>query len=239
LDVIGRLLRGSVVGSIGQPDRLAGLRGVFLHHQIANVRAQFAEARVFVQPVGTRVGERHVDDGADARRPRRHDDDARRQVDRLFHRVRDQHHRLALGLQHLQQQVLHGGARLRVQRAERLVHQQEFGLHRIGARQRQPLPHAAGQVLGIVVGEIGQPHQPHVALHDGVALGPVGAVGRQREAEADVLLHREPREDAVLLEDHPALGAGPLDRPAVQPHAALAGLLEARGDVHQRGLAAA
>ena len=45
-----------------------------------------------------RVAERHVDHRADARRPRRDDDDARREVDRLFDRVGDQQHRLAFGL---------------------------------------------------------------------------------------------------------------------------------------------
>ena len=59
----------------------------------------------------------------------------------------------------LQQQVLHVGARLRVERAERLVHQQELRLHGVGARDREPLPHAAGQMLGIGIGEIRQAHQ--------------------------------------------------------------------------------
>ena len=132
---------------------------VFAHHQIADVAAQLVEFRAFVQRLVARIGERHVDDLADPRRPRGHDDDARGEIDRLLDRVRDQHHRLAFGGQHLQQQVLHGGARLRVERAERLVHQQELRLDRVGARERQPLAHAARQMLRPGVGEIGQAHQ--------------------------------------------------------------------------------
>ena len=79
------------------------------------------------------------------------------QVDRLLDRMRDQHHRLALGRQHLQQQVLHRRTGLRIERAERLVHQQELRVHRIGARDRQPLAHAARQRLRLGSGEIRSP----------------------------------------------------------------------------------
>ena len=122
---------------------LPRLLGVFLHDEIAHVGAQLAELGALVQRAGARIGKRHLDDLADVRGPRGHDDDAVREIDRFLDGVGDEHHRLVLGGQHLEQQVLHGRARLRIKRAERLVHQQELRLDGIGACQRQPLAHAA------------------------------------------------------------------------------------------------
>ncbi len=78
------------------------LRGVFLHHELADVRAQLAERARFVQRfrrADTRTGSSI--DLADARRARAHDDDARGEVDRLLDRMRDQHHGLAFRCEHL------------------------------------------------------------------------------------------------------------------------------------------
>ena len=103
--------------------------------------------------------------------PRSHHDDAVGEVDRLLDRVRDEHHRLVLGGEHLQQQVLHRRAGLRIERAERLVHQQELRLDRVGARQGEALAHAARQHARPGVGEVGEAHEPHVAVADLLALG--------------------------------------------------------------------
>ena len=222
-----------------QAHGLSCLRFVFLHDEGADLGAQRREARVFLHPLGSRVAERHVDDRAHAGRPRRHDDDARREIDGFVDRVGDQQHRLALGFEHVQQQVLHRRARLCVERAERLVHQQELGLHGVGAGEREALPHAAREVLRMVVGEIAQAHQRHVAAADLGALGCRNAVRRELQAELDVAAHGEPREHAVLLEDHAAIRARPGDRPAVEQHGAAARRDEAGDQVHQRRLAAA
>ena len=48
-------------------------------------------------------------------------------------------------------------ANLGVQRAERLVEQQHLRIDRERARQRHPLPLAAGELLGVTVLEAGQP----------------------------------------------------------------------------------
>src|SRR5690349_22761503 len=55
---------------------LTRLLGVFLHHEIAHVRAQLAELGTLVQGAGARIGKRHLDDFADSRRSRRHYNDA-------------------------------------------------------------------------------------------------------------------------------------------------------------------
>ena len=55
-----------------------------------------------------------------------------------------------------QQLVLHARARERVERGERLVHQQNIRLHRHAARDRDALLHAAGQRVRIAVRELGE-----------------------------------------------------------------------------------
>ncbi len=49
-----------------------------------------------------------------------------------------------------QQLVLQDDARLRVERGERLVHQQDLGLVRHEPRERDALPHAAGKLVRIL-----------------------------------------------------------------------------------------
>ena len=55
-----------------------------------------------------------------------------------------------------EQEVLHRPAGLRVERAERLVEQQDVGLGCEGARDRDPLAHPARELVGRVVGELRQ-----------------------------------------------------------------------------------
>src|SRR6185295_2649645 len=79
---------------------------------------------------------RHRDLALDAAGAARHDDDAIAQVDRLLDAVRDEEDgvvELALQARDL---LLQHGARLRVERAERLVHQQDVGLDGERARDR-------------------------------------------------------------------------------------------------------
>ena len=56
-----------------------------------------------------------------------------------------------------QQLVAHGLARVRVERRERLVHQQHVRLGDQRAGEVHPLSHSARQLVRIVVGEILQP----------------------------------------------------------------------------------
>ena len=66
-------------------------------------------------------------DGADARRLRGQADDAVAEEHRLVHVVRDEHHRGARALQHVQEHLLQRVSRLGVESRERLVHQQHRG----------------------------------------------------------------------------------------------------------------
>jgi hypothetical protein len=72
--------------------------------------------------------------------------------------VGDEQHRLALRLPDAEQQFLHQLARLVVERAEGLVHQQHARVVGQRAGDRHALLHAARQLLGKVVLEAAQAH---------------------------------------------------------------------------------
>ena len=102
-----------------------------------------------------------VDDAADVtghavRGAAGHHDDAVGEEDGLLDRVGDEHHgRLGLDVDALELglQIRPGE---RVERAERLVHQQHRGLVREHAGDRDALLHAAGELAGVLVGEAGE-----------------------------------------------------------------------------------
>ena len=156
-----------------------------------------------------------VDDLVDVRGPVAEHDDPVAEEDRLLDGVGDQHGRAPVLLAGLVQQLLHELARLGVERGERLVEQHHVGVGGVGAGERDPLAHAAGERLGQRLLEAAQPHQVDVARHDLGDLGLRPLVGAEREPEGDVLLDGEPREDRVLLEDHAPSRVGPRDPLAV------------------------
>ena len=112
-------------------------------------------------------------------------------------------------LQFVVQQV----ASLGVERGEGFVHQQNIGLGGKRAGDGHALPHAAGELVSVAVLEFAEMHQAQVVVGLFLALGLGNAL--HLHAEFDVLSDREPREQAVLLEDENAIGAGPCDRFAV------------------------
>ena len=88
--------------------------------------------------------------------PRRHHDDARREEDRLGDRVRDEDDRASGLLPDPQQLHVQALARHLVERAERLVHQQQRGVERQRAGDRDALLHAARELPGPARLEPGQ-----------------------------------------------------------------------------------
>ena len=66
------------------------------------------------------------------------------------------------GLPDFQDQLLQDGAGERVDRAERLVHQQHVGLADQRARDADALLHAAGELIGIIVLVAVEPDQTDV-----------------------------------------------------------------------------
>ena len=77
----------------------------------------------------------------------RHDDDAVAHVDRFVDVVGDEEHRRAARLPEPQHFVLHPHAGEGVERAERFVEQQDFGVIDQRAGERDALGHAAGEMV--------------------------------------------------------------------------------------------
>ena len=149
--------------------------------------------------------------------------------------MRDEEDRLLQLQPDAQQLVLQVAARERVERAERLVHQQDRAVEREDAGDGHALAHAAGEVLRKAVGELGEAElcQQTVDLAADVGLT------AHLQAEGDVRAHRHPGEERVLLKDHAAIGAGLAHAFAVREDLARRRRDEARDRVQQRRLSAA
>ncbi len=106
-----------------------------------------------------RIRQRHVDRGADRAGPRRHHEHARREEDRLQHRVRDEQPGELLGREQPHQLFLQPLAQQLVDGRERLVEEQQLGPGHERARQRRAHLHAARELVRQVVLEAGQPDQ--------------------------------------------------------------------------------
>src|SRR4051794_28366007 len=173
----------------------------------------------------------------DAAGPGAHHDDAAAEKDRLLDVVGDEQHRLLVALPDAEQQFLHQGAGLVVERAERLVEEQDFWIVGKGARDRGALLHAAGQLLRPVVLETGEANALDKTVDDAAALGFAHAALAQ--AEGDVLTHRQPREQGVGLKHHAAICARARHLASVKHDAAGGRPVEACDDAQQRGFSAA
>ena len=96
-------------------------------------------------------------------------------------------------------------ASLRIERAERLVHQQQIGLDGERAREIAPLLHAARDLRRVEAAEIGQPDEleqvADAPLHFCMRQMRPPAVARKLETVGDVLADRAPREQARMLKD--------------------------------------
>ena len=185
-----------------------------------------------------RARERHGPVADDARGgPGRHDDDAIRQRDRLFEIVGDEHHRLAVGAPQIEQQIAHDLARLRVKRAERLVHQQNLRIADQHLHQPDALPLPAREHVRITVAEAAQAdaRQP---LHGALARLRLGGAGGL-EPDRDILERGLPREQRFGLEQVAGLPVQPAQRRAEDIDRARRGREQSGGGVEKGRLAAA
>src|SRR5256884_2670922 len=117
-----------------------------------------------------------------------------------------------------QQLVLELAADERVERRERLVHEQDVRIGRERPREPDALLHAAGELAAIALGPLREPDERQLLVDDAPAL--LGRVAPQLEPEADVVAHRPPRQQAELLEHHgdaQAANAAQRRRIAVHP----------------------
>src|SRR5262249_49111571 len=109
-------------------------------------------------------------------------------------------------------------ARLRVERAERLVHQQDLRIERERARDRGALLHAAREVRRKAVLEAGEPDEIDELLRPRLALGARQAL--PLEAIEDVAAHGLPRKQREMLKHDAAVGPRRRDGLAVDRDAA-------------------
>jgi hypothetical protein len=181
---------------------------------------------------------RSTADVLDAGGPRREHHDAVGEKHRLVDLMGDEQRGSLGAREDLQQFHLHEFARLRVERRERLVEQQELRLHRERARDIDALAHAAGELVRIVLGKAAQPDELDQRARPLPALG-LGEPTLQVEAVGHVLDDRAPRKQAVVLEHHGAVRAGPFDRTAVEQDCAGRDRKETVDRVEEGRLAAA
>src|SRR6266704_1362034 len=193
--------------------------GLGLDHLVAQQAPDLVpvpgELRIRAQILSRDTGfQRDVDDLLDPARPGRQHRDPLAEVHRLLDAVGDEHDGLAGLLPDAQQLVLEAVAGLRVQRGERLVHQQHVRVEGEAAGDGHPLLHPAGQLMRVPVGEAGQPDQRQEMPRPLAALPPRYPLALQPELH--IGLCGAPREQGILLEHDAPVQARAGHRPAVE-----------------------
>jgi hypothetical protein len=140
-----------------------------------------------------------------------------------------------------QQFVLQNRARLRVERGERLVHQQIFGPVGEETRESDALAHTARELVRIFVLGPLQADQRDRVGHAPRALvrRHIRTRGPVLKREADIAFDRLPREQRVILEHDAAIDAGAGDFRAIDHDGAGRRRHEPRHHVQQRRFPAA
>ena len=179
-DVRGPHRPARVEGHLGQPVGLAE------HHPGNEIRTgEPGDERVDGRghELGRRpqLSEPAVDENADAVSERR----------RVLEVVGDEDHRQPERGEEVSELTAHGGARVRVERGERLVQEEGPRLACESTRHGDTLALAAGDLQGARISDVGDPEP----LEQAVDAPPVGC------AERDVAAHAQVREERVVLED--------------------------------------
>src|SRR5688572_12899928 len=208
----------------------------FLPDQIPDLIAELVALRRLLDLERARARQVDADVLADAPGAGAQHHHAVAEEHRLLDVVGDEHDGLARALPDARHFLLHGLARLRVERAEGLVHQQHLRIERQHARERRALLHAAGDLGRIVVAEFRQAHDLQVTRYR--FFNPSFFIALGFQPPGDIPRHRLPREQRELLEHHAAVGAGAVHRVAVDLDRTL-GRDEAAHDVQEGALAAA
>src|SRR5262249_45644294 len=151
--------------------------------------------------------------------------------------VGDEDHRLLVLFPDAEQLLLHHLARLRIEGAEGLVHEEYRGLIGEHTRDGHALLHATRELAWIFLLVLGEPDQGEIAAGHRASLRPGQAL--DHGAELPVLDGGAPRKERGLLEHHPPGGPGPGHLVAVHEDAAGGRLDEAGDHVEERGLATA
>src|SRR6516164_2447114 len=149
----------------------------------------------------------------------------------------DQERGLVRLFERLGEIVLQHHAGLRIDRRERLVKQENVRIDRQRACQRHPLAHAARELMRVMRAEFRELEIGQQAL--GAALALLYRQTLNFDTEHDVLGHRAPWQQQVLLQHEGDLRIGTGDPLAIDERVALAWRGEPRADIEKRALAAA
>ena len=113
----------------------------------------------------------------------------------------DDHGHFRVRLAHVQQQLVHLGRVDRVEPGRRFVAEQQRRFRHDGAGEAAAFLHPAGQFVGIVVGEFGEPHE-FENPQDGFPDGRLGQPGMLVQRQADVFRQGEGAEKRPVLKQH-------------------------------------
>ena len=185
----------------------------------------------------SRMRRRDIDDLDRPSGGRREQHDAVGEPHRLVEIVRDEHDRRLRLPPPGQQVALHDSARLVIEAAERLVHQQQpWGKHEC-ARKRDPLAHPAAQLARDPVHKSGEPNMFQLLVRPtpGFTFGKASVA----KSEGDVVPHSQPVEQVVLLKDQDGVASWTDHVFPVDCDPAATGVLQASDQLQQRRLATA
>jgi len=160
---------------------------------------------------GWPVGFRHGDLAQDSTRRRGEHVHTVAEIDGLLDRMRHEKDRRFGFSPQLVQQLLHVEARRRIERAKRLVHQDDARSQNEGARDRYALAHAAGQLARILVRVPLDVQPDFLDPRAGLVAALFRAGAAALEAEGDVVFNRAIVERRVVLKHHAAICARPGD----------------------------
>ena len=169
---------------------------------------------------------RDVDDLDRTPGRRREQHDAIGQTHRLIEVMRDEDDRRARLPPGGEQVTLHDAARLVIEAAEGLVHEQEPGCQHQGAREGYPLAHPTAELARHPVGKGGEPDS--FELFDGTAPGFTLREPAVAQTEGDVVAHRQPIKEVVLLKDQDRVATRTDDVLSVHRDGAASRVLQAR-----------
>src|SRR5690348_6042714 len=224
--------RSSVIGFFPRA-RAAHL----LFEQVPDLLAVGGEFRPVADLEAARTLERDPNLAHDAAGRGAHDDDAVGQIDRLVDIVGDEEDGFAVALPDAQQLRAHHLPDLRIERAERLVHQQDLGLDAERAGDADTLAHSARELMRKMPLEGAQAHHLEMTARDFLAR--LRRKAFQLEAELDVLQDRAPGQEREILEDERAVPAGRGDLASIEADRAGARPQQRRDQHQERALAAA
>ncbi len=151
--------------------------------------------------------------------------------------MRDEHDGDVHFFPDLQQIRLHLATGLGVERAERLVHDEDARVVGQRAGDGDALFHTTGEFMRIRIFKFRQ--ADHVEPLTGLRIGGGRGLAVHFQAEHHIALHRKPREERVALKDHAAIRPGSGDGLAIQKDFAAARLVQAGHDADQGGFATA